>query len=622
MGAYKGNPGAESQSGQGQENTAQTSQKSDGSYGSYSSYGSDSVKDRDLVPMYSFPFHILPKELREIIERISTALHVEPEVIASLTLALISGALGNTIRVSPKNGYEVPLFIWFIIIAQSGYGKTPTFNILTKAIKDSQARAYKKYKEELDEYNELISDRKKGDELPAKPKLDQYLVSDTTVEALANVFESTPRGIIINQDEIAGLIYGLDQYKKGRGNDRQRYIELFDCQPWKTDRKTESRFIPNTGASIIGGIQPPNMTKVFTTDSFWDGFLPRFLLVNAENKPLKYSREEIKEDDLAYWKNLLNWCYNIPLELDDNRFVKPKVLTLSSKGVDLWASFYNDYGNIVPYLSDRARVFIPKLLAYCLKFMGILHVIKTFSNQGTLEPIINKETVADAIKLTRYFAGQAIKTLELYQPQGSKVNEFQKGLIDTLYVLKDEVKNGKLPLSRIVEFFNSQLPDKLKHSPENISHLLKSLNLTTQKSTGNLSVLLWDQNKIEDLFHKITVPTVTSVTLDALIPLLIAEQDSTQARLVKTLEKQLIKKLQVDENFPVENFLLVSGIPEESKSEIERLFEARKGLTSELSMELDVKLNSGLIGYCEKEIRRILKDSLMLSQTSDESSLH
>jgi uncharacterized protein DUF3987 len=143
MGEYKESPGAGAQSGQGQENIAQTSQKSDGSYGSYSSYGGDSIKDRDLVPIYSFPFHILPKELRGIIERMSTALHVALEIVASLMLAFISGALGNTIRVSPKNGHEVPPFIWLIVIARSGYGKTPTFNILilTKAIKDSQAKA-------------------------------------------------------------------------------------------------------------------------------------------------------------------------------------------------------------------------------------------------------------------------------------------------------------------------------------------------------------------------------------------------------------------------------------------------------------------------------------------------
>ncbi len=484
-----------------------------------------SLPDQDILPISNFPFDIFPEELRSIIERISQALQVEPEVVASIILGLIGGAIGNTIRISPKFGYQVSPFPWIIIIASSGYGKTPAIDALIKPINVLQAEAYKTFQQEVAEYKQKVRMSKQDAqiELPEEPKLEHYFLSDTTVEAMANAFESTPRGVIIYQDELAALILGLDQYKaRGKGNDRQHYLELFDCHSWKIDRKSGTKFIPNTGAAIIGDIQPKFMPRVFFADSFEDGLLPRLLFLNVENKPLKFSRQGIDKDDVVHWEDLLNWCYEIPVILDENGFAKPKLLIPNSEGLNLWEAFYNEYGEMVPFLSDRAKVFIPKLLTYSLKFMAILHIINTFSNRKSdegvkvvkeVKVVIDEDTVANAIKLTRFFTGQAISVLNLYRPAEPKLNEFEQRLVKTLYMLKEEVTNGKLHLSRIVEVFNSQLPDKLKHTPEKVSSLLRrGLRLNTTQGTGNHTVLLWEGKKIEELFSKITLTSLTSLT--------------------------------------------------------------------------------------------------------------
>lgn len=504
-----------------QKDSGHSKQIGDGSYGSYGSYGS---RDKDIIPRCDFSFDIFPSSLRCVIERISAALHVEPEVVGSTMLSLVSGMVGNKVRISPKNGFEVPPFIWFIIIAHSGYGRSLTLNTLMTPIRKLQANACDAFEIKLSEYERRKLEMDKGEnhiELPEKPKLEHLFVSDITVEALGNVFQGTPKGTIIYQDELAGLILGLNQYKgKGRGNDRQHFLELFDAQPWKIDRKAGTLFIPNTGASIVGGIQPQVMPTIFATDSFNDGLLPRFLLLNVESKPLKFNRQGIDEYDLANWENLLNWCYNaIPLNVSNKGFVQPKILILNSRALDEFETFYDEYGELMPFLSDRVKVFIPKLLTYSLKFAGILHLIKTFDNKGTDLPcVIDEDTVHNAIRLTRFFAGQVIKVLGLYQHSEPKFNEFQQRLIKSLNTLQGEIINGKLPLSKITEVFNGKLPDRIKQTPENVRSLLRGLGLTTQKSSGNLSVLFWEENKIQELFHKITVPTVTTVTQDNVEP--------------------------------------------------------------------------------------------------------
>lgn len=488
--------------------------------------GSCGLADNEMLPQTKFPFDIFPQELRIIIERISDALQVEREVVSGIILCLISGAIGNTIRVSPKFGYEVSPFLWLIIIAHSGYGKSPALNALVKPIKEMQAAAYKVFSEAVREYKRIIRAARQLDssiEIPEEPKLEHYIFSDTTVEALGKGFESTPRGIIVYQDELAGLILGLNQYKgKGTGNDRQHYLELFDGQSWKIDRKSETRFIPNTGAAILGGIQPTVMPRVFSTESFDDGLLPRFLFIGAEDKPLKFSRKGIDEDDLSCWNNLLRWCYKISLVQDDNGFVMPKIIILKEEGLTIWEEFFNEYGGIIPFLSDRAKVFIPKLLTYGLKFMASLHILNTFSSGKILDGVkevkevkvvLDEETVTSAIKLTRFFTGQVVNVLDLYKPKESKLSEFAQRLVKTLYMLKQEVTNGQLPLYRINEVFNTQLPINLRHTPEKVSSLLRrGLGLRTTQGTGNYTVLLWEKVKIEELFSKITLTTLTSLT--------------------------------------------------------------------------------------------------------------
>ncbi len=346
-----------------------------------------------------------------------------------------------------------------------------------------------------------------------KPQLKHLIVSDFTIESLLDVFESSPRGVTVYRDELSGLILGLNQYKGNKGDDKQHILELFNAKSWKVDRKgTGSRYIPNTGASIIGGMPPDVMRKVFDLDAFDDGLLPRFLQIHSDDKPPKFSRVEIKTNDLKYWEGLLRYCHSIPLNEDDNGFVVPILLKLDNDALDSFEAFYNEYMEMSQSVSNRVKVFIPKFITYCLRFVLILHVLESFSKKVVNDRKVSGETMNNGIKLTRFFAGQVVKAIKLYGGTEEKSNEYQKRLIRTLHTLKDEVKTARLPLSRITDLFNRDLHQKLKYTSEGIASLLKELNLDTKKGKGNKSELIWEPEKINNLFTKIAVTSVTSVT--------------------------------------------------------------------------------------------------------------
>ena len=71
------------------------------------------------------------------------------------------------------------------------------------------------------------------DEEPPEPPepVGRTVVGDTTAEALFSVLEENPRGVLVSRDELTGWLRSMDQYKGGKGSDRQFLVEHVEQQP-------------------------------------------------------------------------------------------------------------------------------------------------------------------------------------------------------------------------------------------------------------------------------------------------------------------------------------------------------------------------------------------------------
>ncbi len=304
---------------------------------------------------------------------------------------------------------------------------------------------------------------------------------------------------------IAKVGLGMNQYK-GNGNDQQLYLQLFNSNSWSINRKSGIKFIPSTGLGIVGNIQPEIIPSIFENDSFADGLIQRILFV-YQPPPMKFNRDSIS--NLALWNNLVDWCYEIPITTDELGFVVPKILKLEGKALDTYETFYNEYGSLAAILPTRYRGFISKLFLYCLKFAGILHVIEGFKNK-VFPDAISERTVINAVELTKFYFGQISLILKLYEKGKVKsLDESQKKLTQILHSLQGEVESGMLKLGKIVDRYNEGLPANFQLTSEKVASIFNNaLGLVTQKSTGNHSYLIWEDEKLKKLFKQ-TVTTVT-----------------------------------------------------------------------------------------------------------------
>ena len=121
--------------------------------------------------------------------------------------------------------------------------KTPAINAALRPIEARQNEVIDAYAVRLAEYEAAMKrfDKKSGVEEPTEPaKPPRYVVSDITVEKLAEISARKPRGLLVKRDEFAGLIGSMEKYggRGGGASDRAFWLQSYDGGPYTVDRVT------------------------------------------------------------------------------------------------------------------------------------------------------------------------------------------------------------------------------------------------------------------------------------------------------------------------------------------------------------------------------------------------
>jgi Protein of unknown function (DUF3987) len=121
---------------------------------------------------------------------------------------------------------------------------------------------------------------------PSRPRLNRYMVEDTTIEALSEILrddteakQNAPLGkVLARQDELGEWVARFDRYGKGSG-DRGAYNRLYNGGRYSIDRIGRGSFAASSwSACILGGIQPEPIQAI-SRDAADDGLLQRFCYV-------------------------------------------------------------------------------------------------------------------------------------------------------------------------------------------------------------------------------------------------------------------------------------------------------------------------------------------------------
>jgi hypothetical protein len=206
------------------------------------------------------------------------------------------------------------------------------------------------------------------------------------------------QGMLCLSDELAGMLGAQNQYRGGKGSDKQDWLTYYDGMGDTTLRaegiKAESDFVL---LGIMGGIQPKIMQKLLDDCSDSDGGWARFLFVSQPN-----AASEMSVDGGSY--DLTDLLADLYRRIDA---LPATTYRLSPEAFRLFCKAYNRLEK--KRVSDRLegmQAVWGKSEGRIGKLAVNLHVIHALMKGQTPSEEIPVEFIQAAITLTKYYAQQ------------------------------------------------------------------------------------------------------------------------------------------------------------------------------------------------------------------------
>jgi hypothetical protein len=235
----------------------------------------------------------LPPAIAAFVADTAARMGVDPATVALAALVTLSSVAHETWRLQPKqidDTWREGARIWGAIVGDPSILKTPVIQAATRPIDNIDILARGRHELAMAEHRAkmaaLKADNAPPGSGPPPPRLDRYLVENSTVEALTEVLRDDPEAkqrvpmgkVLIRQDEMSEWLANMDRYRAGGrgGSDRGAYLRLYNGTRFVVDRVGRGTLsISSWSACIIGGIQPEPIQRI-AREAADDGLLQRF----------------------------------------------------------------------------------------------------------------------------------------------------------------------------------------------------------------------------------------------------------------------------------------------------------------------------------------------------------
>lgn len=381
-----------------------------------------SALDTSLPP---FPIDALPAAFADLATEGAESKGCPVEFYALPLLVTAGAAIGNSYELALKSDFRQGSNLYCAIVGAPGTGKSPALADVTRPLELAQIARHKVYQQALEDYQEALQvrdDRKRGEkgERPVEPVMRDVLTTNATVEALVVMLDRA--AVLLYADELSGVLLGMNQYKGGKGSDRQFYLAGWSRSFLANHRKKagDTTIVDAPHFSVLGGIQP-ELLKTMEVEGD-DGFLDRFLWAMPEAKASKWSTAVVSKSTRDLAQQIID-------RLLDGAEQETLVVRPSADAAVLWVSWFDGLSDQMNDEQFPARLIGPwaKLSSQAARIALILHAC---DDGGA---VLSGETMARALRIVDCLAAHTrkvysvlavsqrsleMKILEAIPPQG------------------------------------------------------------------------------------------------------------------------------------------------------------------------------------------------------------
>jgi DNA-binding PadR family transcriptional regulator len=363
---------------------------------------------RELIPRTPYPWEILPSEIAESLRRLARACASTADPLPGFSCAFIAAAVGRKVAIAPKGGWVEPLIFWFFDLHDSGEGKTAKMRSLAWLFMQVQRDKQAEYDEQYSQWAALPK-RERGDP-PGRPR--GYYFTNLTLEGVHAESENHPTGgMVAMLNEASTFIGGQNEYKAGKGTDREAWLSLHDGNDARIIRAAKSVLITGARIQIIGGIQPAVFRRVFGGDDrlyLYDGTIYRGLYTYNPPRHHPLTLESWSDSHRETWERTLNRA----MEWADAQ-EKTHVIPLNSEAQNLFLTWRNKLDQGKTKLPAEIRGFLPKTYGTALRLAGVIDILHTFYEGHPPRRLLDAEGMQRGIDAAMFYLGQAVDAMRL-----------------------------------------------------------------------------------------------------------------------------------------------------------------------------------------------------------------
>ena len=429
----------------------------------------DSMQCETLANDNPFPIDAFPQLFSDFIVDLNKSLKFPHDYTGTAILTAISCAVGTTAKLKVKVGWYEYGSIYCCLVGNAGANKTHPVNHAFIPIRELDKLRHQNYIKLLKEYVDYskLNEKQKKEVTPVhEPILKKSLLTNFTPEILTKRLYENPRGLTVLSDELATFLEGMNNYSKF--DQSSTYLSFWSNQQTSIDRigNPIPLLINLPYLSIIGGIQPRMLSKLFPVQKQNNGFYQRFLFAFPEasfKEPI--SDEESSLELQAKYTDFIN-------DFFDSKKVPnadARILTWSKEAKDFFMKWNSKQCEMVNENQDSIKGEI--ISKFDIHFIRLALLLQMMEDPESTE--IGLNAVIGAEKLCNYYLNCSLKVLRYIQNPNSylySLADNKKQFYDSLptrFTTAQAVEMG-VPFDfqerRVKEFLNDEvLFKKIKH---------------------------------------------------------------------------------------------------------------------------------------------------------------
>ena len=424
---------------------------------------------------HQFPLETLSKVFQEIILSLNSSFSYPIPYSAIALIAAVATAMGTTLKLRFKQGFEVFGNIYCYFISDPGTAKSHPISWMFSPILKRHQMALKQHRADYDSF--LIENAgKKGKERLKEPVFKGLIIKDFTPESLIKELCNNPNGLAAIIDELMAMFKNANRYNGASLSEQLN--EIFSNIPiYKTRVSSEPLYCPTPCLTIIGTTQPAMLTEMYSKDKAKNGGTARFLPAFPKDLPIPlWTNIEHDSEMKQQYEQMINQLLDTNLELDEDGNPISHIIEFTNEAKSAVIAWQSEFAKKIER-EDRGQSYqdsMTKLPIYLLKFSLLNQAMRFIAGEADLDAV-DLISVNNSIAQIEYFETQILLVHDFVYGKNLilKMTEQQRAVFATL------------PSSFCISDVYDLVMDKASFSKDQLKKFVRIKEYFIRTSKGN-----------------------------------------------------------------------------------------------------------------------------------------